>query len=195
MKLFAEPRVTIKKRFEIFMRYSKLVKLATCLERIRKLIEPASSTQTGRQVRAAVLHGPRNLKLEYIPEEVRVDVRFCGLTGSDVLLWRGEHRRTPEPTMVLGFQVSGTILEMGGLAHEQTDYQIGEEVVVHNYPACSGLAETCLAHYRVRQNCLEKLTLLLTVPLGVCKSLNRRGIKLLSERWQKIIDSNGQYFD
>lgn len=78
-----------------------------------------------------------------------MDVRFCGLTGSDVLLWSGEHRRLPEPCMVLGFEVSGTILEMGGLAHERTGYQVGEEVVVHNYPVCGGLAESCLAHYKV----------------------------------------------
>lgn len=51
--------------------------------------------------------------------------------------------------MILGFEVSGTILEMGRLAHEQTGYQMGEEVVVHNYPVCGGLAESCLAHYRV----------------------------------------------
>lgn len=51
--------------------------------------------------------------------------------------------------MILGFEVSGTILEMGGLAHERTGYQVGEEVVVHNYPNCGGLAESCLAHYEV----------------------------------------------
>lgn len=69
MKLFAQPRVTIKKTFKIFMRYSKLVNLATYLERIKRLIEPSSSTQTGRLQHAVVLLGPRNLKLECIPEE------------------------------------------------------------------------------------------------------------------------------
>jgi len=62
--------------------------------------------------------------------------------------------------MVPGFQISGTILEMGGLAHQRTGYQIGEEVVVHNYPACGGLAESCLVHYRVRRICLKKQTLI-----------------------------------
>ncbi|XP_032683088.1 quinone oxidoreductase-like protein 2 [Odontomachus brunneus] len=84
---------------------------------------------------------------ENISARVRVDVRFCGLTSGDVLLWSGEHRRLPEPGMVLGSEMSGTILEMGGLAHERTGYQVGEEVVVHNYPVCGGLAESCLAHY------------------------------------------------
>jgi NADPH:quinone reductase-like Zn-dependent oxidoreductase len=68
--------------------------------------------------------------------------------------------------MVLGFQVSGTILEMGGLAHQQIGCQIGEEVVVHNYPACGGLAESCLVHYRVRRICLEKQTLIFTLEHG-----------------------------
>jgi len=65
--------------------------------------------------------------------------------------------------MILGFQISGTILEMGGLAHEQTGYQIGEEVVVHNYPACGGLAENCLVHCRVGRICLEKETLIFSL--------------------------------
>lgn len=51
--------------------------------------------------------------------------------------------------MILGFEVSGTILEMGRLAYERTGYQMGEEVMVHNYPVCGGLAETCLADCRV----------------------------------------------
>ncbi|KYN44872.1 Quinone oxidoreductase-like protein 2 [Trachymyrmex septentrionalis] len=154
MKLFADSRAVIEKNLKIFKRYNKLDKLATSLERIRKIVEPMRSTQTGRKLRAAVLHAPCNLKLDYIPEkeiqqtQVRVDVHFCGLTGSDVLLWRGKHRSTPKSTVVLGFEVSGTILEMGRLAHEQTGYQIGEEVIVHNYPVCGGLAESCLAHYR-----------------------------------------------
>ncbi|XP_070154071.1 quinone oxidoreductase-like protein 2 [Polyergus mexicanus] len=37
---------------------------------------------------------------------------------------------------------------MGRLAHERTGYQMGEKVVVHNYPVCGGLAESCLVHYR-----------------------------------------------
>ncbi|KAG5335479.1 QORL2 protein, partial [Acromyrmex heyeri] len=154
MKLFANSRAVIEKNLKIFQRYTKLDRLATSLKRIRKIIEPTRSTQTGRKLRAAVLHGPCNLKLDYIPEEklqqtqIRVNVHFCGLTGSDVLFWRGEHRSTPKSTMVLGFEVSGTILEIGRLAHEQTGYQMGEEVVVHNYPVCGGLAESCLAHYK-----------------------------------------------
>jgi len=104
-----------------------------------------------------------------ICRKVRVDVRFCGLTGSDVLLWRGEHRRIPKSTMVLGFEVSGTILEMGRLAHERTGYQMGEEVVVHNYPVCGGLAESCLAHYSVGRFTLKRRVVsicMLQIPLG-----------------------------
>lgn len=40
------------------------------LERLKKAIEPAWKTRkTGRKLRAAVLHGSRNLKLEYISQE------------------------------------------------------------------------------------------------------------------------------
>jgi len=69
MKLFADSRAVIEKNSKIFKRYNKLDKLATGLERIRKIIEPTRSTQTGRKLRAAVLHEPCNLKLDYIPEK------------------------------------------------------------------------------------------------------------------------------
>lgn len=69
MKLLVEPRVTIERGSKLFMRYGKLVNLAACLEMIKRIIEPVRSAPTGRKLRAAVLHGPRNLKLEYIPEE------------------------------------------------------------------------------------------------------------------------------
>lgn len=66
MKLLVEPRVTIKKKSlsYLFMRYNKAVRSATWLEKFKKCMEP----RTGRKL-AAVLHGSRNLKLEYIPEE------------------------------------------------------------------------------------------------------------------------------
>lgn len=71
MKLLAEPRVTIKKTSlnYLFMQYNKIVRSIMWLERFRKAMEPARKTRTGRKLRAAVLHGSRNLKLEYIPEE------------------------------------------------------------------------------------------------------------------------------
>lgn len=69
MKLFADSRAVIEKSSKIFKCYNKLDRLATGLERIRKIIEPTRSTQTGRKLRAAVLHGPCNLKLDDIPEK------------------------------------------------------------------------------------------------------------------------------
>jgi len=69
MKLLVQLRAVTEKSSKIFMRYDKFVTLATCLERIRKAVEPTQSVPTGRKLQAAVLHGPCNLKLEYIPEE------------------------------------------------------------------------------------------------------------------------------
>lgn len=68
MKLLTVLRVTIEKKSlnYLFMRYNK-VRSATWLERFRKVMEPRM--QAGRELRAAVLHGSRNLKLEYIPEK------------------------------------------------------------------------------------------------------------------------------
>lgn len=66
MKLLVDPRVTIARSSK--SRYGKLVNLAACLEMIKRVIEPVRSVPTGRKMRAVILHGPRNLKLECIPE-------------------------------------------------------------------------------------------------------------------------------
>lgn len=70
MKRFAESRITmagvLKKSFDRFMRHNRFIK--STLKRIRNIIETSTIVQTGRELRAAVLHGPRNLKLECIPE-------------------------------------------------------------------------------------------------------------------------------
>lgn len=55
---------------KIFLRYNELKILAAYLEKIKKAMKLERSAQAGRKLRAAVLHGPRNLKLEYIPEEM-----------------------------------------------------------------------------------------------------------------------------
>jgi len=69
-ELFASLRVTIEKNFRIFMRPIKLVK-SVIQEKIKKLIEPASEPciQTGKELRAMVLHGPRNLRTGFFFEK------------------------------------------------------------------------------------------------------------------------------
>lgn len=65
MKLLVEPRIAIQKSFKILMRY----KLTYSLEKIKQLIEHiASSRKTEKLLPAWVLHGPRKLNLEYVPE-------------------------------------------------------------------------------------------------------------------------------
>lgn len=67
MKLLAESLAVTVKSSKMLMQYSKL---ATYLEKIRKVVEPTRATRTGRKLRAAILHGPCNLKLGHIPEEM-----------------------------------------------------------------------------------------------------------------------------
>ncbi|KAG7212399.1 hypothetical protein KM043_012717 [Ampulex compressa] len=134
--------------------YAKFARLRKGLRRIIRGSKCEQEMYTGKMFKAAVLLGPRNLRVECVPEkvilshQVRIDVHYCGLTDCDALLWSGLHCRVSEPSMVLGFEVTGKILEMGRLAYEKTGYQRGEEVVAHSYPHCGGFAEVCLAHYR-----------------------------------------------
>lgn len=69
MKLITEPRLASEKSLKAFVRHGKIALAAYLLERIRKAIKPPRSTRTGRKLLAAVLRGPRDLKLECIPEE------------------------------------------------------------------------------------------------------------------------------
>ncbi|XP_066600937.1 quinone oxidoreductase-like protein 2 [Prorops nasuta] len=109
--------------------------------------------ETGRKIKAAVLHGPQTLKVGSVWEkpieidQVRVDVHYCGITEADILLWRGEHYREAEKDMVVGYEATGRIIEMGKLADERLGLRWGDEVAFHSYPACGALAETCLVNY------------------------------------------------
>lgn len=71
---------------------------------------------------------------------------------TDILLWANKHRRIiDEDTIVLGFEASGRILEIGRLAQERGRFYWGEEVLIHNYPYVGAFAETCIAHYNVSE--------------------------------------------
>ena len=80
-------------------------------------------------MRAAVWHGPRDVRLQDVPEpgepgpgQALVAVRFCGICGTDlheftegpVLIRPGPHPLTgARPPLVLGHELSGTVVAVG----------------------------------------------------------------------------------
>ncbi|KYN05319.1 Quinone oxidoreductase-like protein 2 [Cyphomyrmex costatus] len=76
--------------------------------------------------------------------EVLIDVHYCALSASDVLLSQNLHTFEPKLPMILGYEVVGKLIEIGTQA-EKNGYKIGDKVVALNKERYGGLAEKCLA--------------------------------------------------
>jgi L-iditol 2-dehydrogenase len=94
-------------------------------------------------VRAAVLHGPRDLRVEHVPEpegEVIVEIDAATTCGTDTKMWRHGHRVLPPYPCRFGHETAGV----------RTD--TGERVLVSDSVACgacrqctNGRAQICRA--------------------------------------------------
>ena len=71
-----------------------------------------------KTMKAAVLHQPEHLTLEEIPvpqivdNEVLIELKACGICGTDVLAYHGGHPRVTYPR-VLGHEFSGVVCRVG----------------------------------------------------------------------------------
>ncbi|HUB03652.1 MAG TPA: alcohol dehydrogenase catalytic domain-containing protein [Solirubrobacteraceae bacterium] len=92
-------------------------------------------------MRAAVLHGPRDLRVEHIPEpegEVIVEIEAATTCGTDTKMWRHGHRILPPYPCRFGHETAGIRADTG------------ERVLVSDSVACgrcrqcaSGRAQIC----------------------------------------------------
>jgi L-iditol 2-dehydrogenase len=103
---------------------------------------------------AAVLHGPRDLRLEQRPvpapasDEVLLQIRSVGICGSDVHYY--EHGRigsrvVREP-LVLGHEACGTVAAIGASV---THHRVGDRVCVEPGVPCGRCRECRTGHYNV----------------------------------------------
>ena len=83
-------------------------------------------------MRAAVFHGPEDLRFEERPRpassrnELLLEVGACAICGSDLRTYRFGARNITAP-VVIGHEVAGTVVEVGGAL---TDWRVGERVAV-----------------------------------------------------------------
>ncbi|BER91644.1 zinc-dependent dehydrogenase [Atrimonas thermophila] len=104
-------------------------------------------------MRAAVLYGPRDLRIEDVPipqigpDEVLLKVAFCAICGTDVRIFNYGHRSITKP-QIIGHEVSGTIVEKGTNVE---DFEVGDQVVVDPIVSCGkchycqrGMTNLCL---------------------------------------------------
>ncbi|XP_018343499.1 PREDICTED: quinone oxidoreductase-like protein 2 isoform X2 [Trachymyrmex septentrionalis] len=76
--------------------------------------------------------------------EVLIDVHYCALSASDLLLIQNLYTFEPKLPMILGYEVVGKLIEVGTEA-EKNGYKIGDKVIALNKERYGGLAEKCLA--------------------------------------------------
>jgi 2-desacetyl-2-hydroxyethyl bacteriochlorophyllide A dehydrogenase len=96
-------------------------------------------------VKAIVFHGDHDLRIDEVREpeccegEAILEVKYAGVCGSDLTIYKGKHTRAKPPT-ILGHEFSGVIVERkgGGYSH----LNIGDRVAVDPSYAC-GQCELC----------------------------------------------------
>lgn len=81
------------------------------------------------------------------PEEVRIEVAYCGVCGTDFHIYLGHMDRRVADPQIIGHEMSGTVVEVGDAVE---DWQAGDRVVVRpldpcgECPACeAGHAHIC----------------------------------------------------
>jgi len=88
-------------------------------------------------MRAAVLHGVKDIRLEEVPkpiisdDEVLIRVAATGVCGTDIHFYRGEWKVTLP--LVPGHEFSGTIAELGD---QMVGFEIGDRVVAEPNMVC-----------------------------------------------------------
>lgn len=113
-------------------------------------------------MKAARWHGPRNIKIEDIPEprpkkgEVKVKVHWCGICGSDLheyvagpifIPYDKEHSLTGEKApIVLGHEFAGEVVEVG---EGVTTLKIGDKVVVEPIISCKECENCGIGKYNL----------------------------------------------
>jgi threonine dehydrogenase-like Zn-dependent dehydrogenase len=119
-------------------------------------------------MQAIVLRRSRELKLIEIPRprlteenHVLVQVRACGICGSDLRYWAGEnpwalhtlgrHVENP-PDMVLGHELSGVVVEVNSDRHE---HLLGRRVGVQAFRTCGRCAECTGGHENLCRDTLH----------------------------------------
>ncbi|MEM4704587.1 MAG: alcohol dehydrogenase catalytic domain-containing protein [Candidatus Bathyarchaeia archaeon] len=86
-------------------------------------------------MKVAMYYSQNDIRIESVPRpkigdgEVLVEMKACGVCGSDLMSWYLEARAP----LVLGHEPAGVIAEKGSLVK---DFEVGDRVFVHHHVAC-----------------------------------------------------------
>lgn len=98
-------------------------------------------------MKAAYYHGKKTVKTgESVPrkpgpDEVRIDVAYCGVCGTDLHIFKGGMDRRVSMPQVIGHEMSGEIAEVGS---KVKGWSVGDRVVVRPLHPC-GVCPACKA--------------------------------------------------
>jgi 2-desacetyl-2-hydroxyethyl bacteriochlorophyllide A dehydrogenase len=90
-------------------------------------------------MKAAVIHGPRDIRLETVPDpairsdEILVKVMACGICGTDVHTYKRGESLTAERSKIAGHEFSGEVVEVGT---DTAGIAVGDKVVGTGYRSC-----------------------------------------------------------
>ncbi|XP_052056554.1 quinone oxidoreductase-like protein 2 [Apodemus sylvaticus] len=88
------------------------------------------------------------------PQEVRVDVHFCGINFADILVCRGQYQEKPPLPFTPGMEFSGAVLETGA---DVSTVKKGDRVIgVSNFHA---MAEQCITDQKTLWRVPENVSL------------------------------------
>ncbi len=102
-------------------------------------------------MKAVVFTGKGKIEVQDIPkpvtppDEIMVKIEYCALCATDVHLVDNGLFGVNQP-LILGHEMSGTVVEIGETAAKESDFQIGDHVTANPVPFCG----TC-AHCRKGQ--------------------------------------------
>jgi len=117
------------------------------------------------KMRAQVFYKPEDMRLEKInipqiaPDEVLVEVKVCGICGSDVAYYWGLNpleTKTGKVFLMLGHEFCGNVVGLGEIPKNKTLFKQGDRVTVDPVQYCN----TCRARTKDKVNLCPNATVL-----------------------------------
>jgi 2-desacetyl-2-hydroxyethyl bacteriochlorophyllide A dehydrogenase len=81
--------------------------------------------------------------------EVRVEVAYCGICGTDLHIYHGKMDARVAPEQIMGHEMAGTVAEVG---EGVTDWHVGDHVVVRPLDPCGECPACRAGHSHICQN-------------------------------------------
>lgn len=83
------------------------------------------------------------------PDEVRINVAYCGVCGTDLHIFLGHMDQRVDMPQVIGHEMSGIVAEVGSNVSE---WEVGDHIVVRPLDPCNNCPACAAGHAHICQN-------------------------------------------